>query len=163
MKDKIDIKDCRNAGLLLWLSDNSCKIFSRKMIKNSCKIGKILLPLFPHKFEKGSEIMSMECVERSFTSGIKKSVHGIVINELWKCWDKVKKLYGTPEDCLSLIKLSVDKINEGVVHVNFIKEEQLFHINTLTGSNCEVVIAFMGNEELLMLKEEAQDMFNVTF
>lgn len=134
--------------------ENDKKVLQKR--KNS-------ITLVPHKFEKGSEIMSMECVERSFTSGIKKSVHGIVINELWKCWDKVKKLYGTPEDCMSLIKLSVDKINEGVVHVNFIKEEQLFHINTLTGSNCEVVIACMGNEELLMLKEEAQDMFNVTF
>ena len=137
--------------------------FFKKNDKKVLQNRKNSITLVPHKFEKGSEIMSMECVERSFTSGIKKSVHGIVINELWKCWDKVKKLYGTPEDCLSLIKLSVDKINEGVVHVNFIKEEQLFHINTLTGSNCEVVIAFMGNEELLMLKEEAQDMFNVTF
>lgn len=137
--------------------------FFKKNDKKVLQNRKNSIILVPHKFEKGSEIMSMECVERSFTSGIKKSVHGIVINELWKCWDKVKKLYGTPEDCLSLIKLSVDKINEGVVHVNFIKEEQLFHINTLTGSNCEVVIAFMGNEELLMLKEEAQDMFNVTF
>ena len=137
--------------------------FFKKNDKKVLQNRKNSIILVPHKFEKGSEIMSMECVERSFTSGIKKSVHGIVINELWKCWDKVKKLYGTPEDCMSLIKLSVDKINEGVVHVNFIKEEQLFHINTLTGSNCEVVIAFMGNEELLMLKEEAQDMFNVTF
>lgn len=137
--------------------------FFKKNDKKVLQNRKNSITLVPHKFEKGSEIMSMECVERSFTSGIKKSVHGIVINELWKCWDKVKKLYGTPEDCMSLIKLSVDKINEGVVHVNFIKEEQLFHINTLTGSNCEVVIAFMGNEELLMLKEEAQDMFNVTF
>ena len=134
--------------------ENDKKVLQKR--KNS-------ITLVPHKLRKGSESMSMECVERSFTRGIKENVHGIVINELWKYWDKVKKLYGEPDDCLSLIKLSTDKINEGVVHVNFIKEEQLFHINTLTGSNCEVVIACMDDEELLMLKEEAQDMFNVTF
>ena len=105
----------------------------------------------------------MECVERSFTRGIKENVHGIVINELWRYWDKVKNAYGTPDDCMSLIKLSSDKINEGIQHVNFVKENQLFQIKTLTSSDCEVVIVCMNDEELIMMKEEAEAVFNVVF
>lgn len=106
--------------------------------------------------------MDKECVERKFTRGIKENVHGIVINELWKCWDKVKNAYGTPDDCMSIIKLSTDKINEGTLHVNFVKENQMFQIKTLTGTDCEVVIACMDDEELIMLKEEAEEVVKVT-
>ena len=137
-----------------FLKENDKKVLQKQ--KNS-------ITLVTHNFRKGSENMNMECVERSFTRGIKENVHGIVINELWRYWDKVKNVYGTPDDCMSLIKLSSDKINEGIQHVHFVKENQLFQIKTLTDSDCEVVIACMNDEELIMMKEEAEAVFNVVF
>ena len=99
--------------------------------------------------------MNEVCLERSVSKGIKENVHGIVQYQLWNCVDVVLKKRGVTKDRISNIQLRCDELNSGLLHINFIEEQMIFSIKTLTGSNCDLALWYMDDDTVLMTKEES--------
>lgn len=103
--------------------------------------------------------MDKECVKRSISKGVEKAIHGMIINEVWKSWSMVKKKHGTPDDCMCFVNLEVDKSVKSIMHITFVDQQRVFHMPTSMGVNVNLVIACLGDEEALMLQEEAAEIF----
>lgn len=103
--------------------------------------------------------MDRENVKRLVSKGVKENIHGIVINEIWQCWDKVKKRYGLPANGMCTIELIVDQINKDLLYIEFMHVQQLFQIKTQTGTNNILTIVFLDEEEVMLLNEEAAQVF----
>ena len=99
--------------------------------------------------------MNEVCLERSVSRGIKENVHGIVQYQFWSCVDVVLKKRGMLKECISNIQLRCDELNSGLLHINFIEEQMIFSIKTLTGSNRDLVLWYMDDDMMLMTKEES--------
>ena len=95
---------------------------------------------------------------QSVSKGVKKELHGIVINEIWKAWDTVSKKYESTERVMSIVELKVDKANNGLLHINFIDEHRKFKIKTLTGTDNTVVIIGLQGGEAMLLESEAKEL-----
>ena len=106
--------------------------------------------------------MDKECIKRSVSRGVGKIVHDLVQGEIWKGWEQVKKSQGTPEDCMSFVELRAEDLPTKIQHIIFVDTPWVFHMPTSVGANATLVIVSLGDEEILMLQEEAKQVFDKT-
>ena len=95
-------------------------------------------------------------IKRSVSKGVKDSVNGIVLQQLWKCIDIVKKKCGVPEGCVSSVSMRVDAVNPGLLHISFPKQEMMFTVKTFAGEDNELSVWHMDDEEVIMLCLESE-------
>lgn len=100
--------------------------------------------------------MNKDVRDRSISSGVRHNIHGILIDEVWKAWDKVKKTYKTKDDFLVLVEVRTNKAPNNRVRIRFITEqtEQKFYITSAAGKDAELVIFIDGKNETMILKSE---------
>lgn len=103
--------------------------------------------------------MSKDCIKRSVTRGVRETVHNLVQGEIWNSWEQVKESQGATEACMSVVELRTDELPPKKQHIIFAGTSWVFHMPTNVGTNATLVIASLGDEEVLMLQEEAKHVF----
>lgn len=101
--------------------------------------------------------MVMESEERFVSRGIKNKVDGLLVNEIWRSWDKTK--LHNKEDVVSFVQ--VRPTGEGLkqMMIQFTGEQMAFTVKSNIIINEELVIVKFGDHVALMLKSEADDIF----
>lgn len=102
--------------------------------------------------------MMKECKERSVSRGVTEMVHGIVLDQVWKCIDMIEEKDAIPDDCISSIHMRADEMNGDLIHLFFPKQEMIFLVKTQMGCDCDLSVWHMDNEQVMMLQTESQNM-----
>lgn len=103
--------------------------------------------------------MDKNCIKRNVSRGVRETVHNLVQGEIWNSWEQVRESQGAPEDCMSFVELRTDKLTPKKQHIIFAGTSWVFHMSTNVGTNVTLVIVSLDNEEVLMLQEEAKQVF----
>lgn len=108
--------------------------------------------------KRGKEVESGEIMmERSISRGIKEELHGIVINEVWKAWDRVSKSTKPTDGTISNIELKVN--TDGILHINFNEVGREFTVKTKAGADNSLTIIHFDDQEVMMLRIESQQLY----